>query len=234
MRKIFLIGLKDLRLAFRDRAALLLMLVAPFLLTLGLGFVTGRSPAASSGLEQIPVVVGEPGRGRAGPGAGGGVPVCRAGRPAGTQPARRPGSRPPPGGCRPDRGGGDHPAGLQRQHHARRPAGRQRRGGADRAVCQPLPPDQCRDYSNHRGGVRRPGGDRPHRRETALTQLVSSGRIPAARPRQHWRRIGANASDAARKCQRRRRAAAITIHNARPRTKRPSSTSWRTWPPAWR
>ena len=46
MRKLFLIGLKDLKLAFRDRAALILMLLAPFLLTLGLGFVTGRFSAA--------------------------------------------------------------------------------------------------------------------------------------------------------------------------------------------
>ena len=37
MRKLFLIGLKDVKLAFRDRAALILMLLAPFLLTLGLG-----------------------------------------------------------------------------------------------------------------------------------------------------------------------------------------------------
>ena len=42
MRKLFLIALKDLRLIFRDRSALVLMLLAPFLLTIGLGFVTGR------------------------------------------------------------------------------------------------------------------------------------------------------------------------------------------------
>ena len=46
MKKIFLIGWKDVNLAFRDRAALMLMLLAPFLLTLGLGFVTGAFPAA--------------------------------------------------------------------------------------------------------------------------------------------------------------------------------------------
>ena len=58
MRKIFLIGWKDLRLAFRDRAALILMLAAPFVLTLGLGFVTGRlSGGTSSGLNIIPVVL---------------------------------------------------------------------------------------------------------------------------------------------------------------------------------
>jgi ABC-2 type transport system permease protein len=58
MKKIFLIGWKDVTLAFRDRAALVLMLVAPFILTLGLGFVTGRfSGANSSGLSDIPVAL---------------------------------------------------------------------------------------------------------------------------------------------------------------------------------
>jgi len=58
MKKILLIGWKDLTLAFRDRAALLMMLLAPFLLTVGMGFVTGRfSGAASSGISQIPVVL---------------------------------------------------------------------------------------------------------------------------------------------------------------------------------
>lgn len=58
MLKTWLIGLKDVKLAFRDRAALLLMLAAPFLLTLGLGLVTGRfSGNQSSGLADIPVVI---------------------------------------------------------------------------------------------------------------------------------------------------------------------------------
>jgi ABC-2 type transport system permease protein len=58
MRKTLLIGWKDLTLAFRDRAALLLMLAAPFLLTLGLGFVTGRlSGGSSAGVSDIPVVL---------------------------------------------------------------------------------------------------------------------------------------------------------------------------------
>jgi ABC-2 type transport system permease protein len=60
MRKILLIAAKDLRLAFRDRAAIILMLAAPFLLTLGMALVTGRltSPAGqSSGLSNIPVLV---------------------------------------------------------------------------------------------------------------------------------------------------------------------------------
>ena len=58
MKKLFLIGLKDVRLAFRDRAALILMLLAPFLLTLGLGVVTGRfSGSSSSGISHIPVIL---------------------------------------------------------------------------------------------------------------------------------------------------------------------------------
>lgn len=57
MRKLFLIGLKDLKLMFRDRAALTFMLLAPFLLTIGMGFVTGRFSGNSSGLSDIPVVI---------------------------------------------------------------------------------------------------------------------------------------------------------------------------------
>jgi len=58
MKKLFLIGLKDVRIAFRDRAALILMLLAPFLLTLGLGVVTGRfSGSSSTGISHIPVVL---------------------------------------------------------------------------------------------------------------------------------------------------------------------------------
>lgn len=57
MRKIFLIGFKDVRLAFRDPLALVLMLLAPFLLTLGLGFVTGSLSGGSSGLENLPVLI---------------------------------------------------------------------------------------------------------------------------------------------------------------------------------
>src|SRR5512141_108140 len=58
MKKIFLIGWKDLTLAFRDRAALILMLAAPFVLTLGLGAVTGRFSGSSSGsISDIPVAI---------------------------------------------------------------------------------------------------------------------------------------------------------------------------------
>jgi ABC-2 type transport system permease protein len=57
MQKLLLIGLKDLKLMFRDRAALTFMLLAPFLLTLGMGFVTGRFSGSSSGLSDIPVII---------------------------------------------------------------------------------------------------------------------------------------------------------------------------------
>lgn len=57
MKKLFLIGLKDLQLMFRDRAALTFMLLAPFLLTIGMGFVTGRFSGNASGISDIPVVI---------------------------------------------------------------------------------------------------------------------------------------------------------------------------------
>lgn len=57
MRKLFLIGLKDLKLMFRDRAALTFMLLAPFLLTIGMGFVTGRFSGNPGGLSDIPVII---------------------------------------------------------------------------------------------------------------------------------------------------------------------------------
>ena len=57
MKKLFLIGIKDLKIIFRDRAALTFMLLAPFLLTIGMGFVTGRFSGGSTGLSDIPVVI---------------------------------------------------------------------------------------------------------------------------------------------------------------------------------
>jgi len=42
---------------FRDRAALTFMLLAPFLLTIGMGFVTGRFSGGSTGISDIPVVI---------------------------------------------------------------------------------------------------------------------------------------------------------------------------------
>jgi ABC-2 type transport system permease protein len=58
MKKIILIGLKDVRLAIRDRAALIMMLLAPFVLTLGLGAVTGRfSGGSTNGISHISVIL---------------------------------------------------------------------------------------------------------------------------------------------------------------------------------
>jgi ABC-2 type transport system permease protein len=58
MLKTFLIGLKDVRLVFRDRTALIFMLAAPFVITLGLGLVTGGfSSMGGSGISDIPVVI---------------------------------------------------------------------------------------------------------------------------------------------------------------------------------
>ncbi len=58
MKKILLIGWKDVVLAFRDVAALVLMLAAPFALTLGLGFITGRFSGSSDiGLSGITVAL---------------------------------------------------------------------------------------------------------------------------------------------------------------------------------
>lgn len=58
MKKAFLIGIKDLKVAARDRAALVLMLAAPFVLTLGMGLITGNlGGGTQSGLQGIPVIL---------------------------------------------------------------------------------------------------------------------------------------------------------------------------------
>ena len=75
MRKIFLIGLKDLVLAFRDRAALILMLAAPFVLTLGLGFVTGRLSGSQQRHKPYPVVLVNQDSGQIGANPGGSVSI---------------------------------------------------------------------------------------------------------------------------------------------------------------
>lgn len=57
MKKAFTIGWKDLKVTFRERAALI-MLAAPFVLTLAMGFVTGAfSRDSEIGLSGIPVAV---------------------------------------------------------------------------------------------------------------------------------------------------------------------------------
>jgi ABC-2 type transport system permease protein len=57
MKKIVQIGWKDLRVIFRDRAALILMLLAPFALTLGMGLVTGTLGSSGGGISQVSLVV---------------------------------------------------------------------------------------------------------------------------------------------------------------------------------
>jgi ABC-2 type transport system permease protein len=58
LRQLFLIALKDLRLIFRDRSALILMLLAPFALTIGMGAITGQfSSGVSSVFSDVPVLI---------------------------------------------------------------------------------------------------------------------------------------------------------------------------------
>ena len=58
MRKLLIIAFKDLRLIFLDPSALVLMLLAPFVLTLGMGAVTGRfSGNVSASVSDIPVTI---------------------------------------------------------------------------------------------------------------------------------------------------------------------------------
>ena len=58
MQKLLTIALKDLKLIFRDPAALILMLLAPFLISLGMGLITGRfSGSTTSGISNIPVAI---------------------------------------------------------------------------------------------------------------------------------------------------------------------------------
>jgi ABC-2 type transport system permease protein len=57
MKRILQIGWKDLRVIFRDRAALILMLLAPFAMTVGMGLVTGTLVSSGGGLSQVSLVV---------------------------------------------------------------------------------------------------------------------------------------------------------------------------------
>ena len=57
MSKIFLIGWKDLKVIFRDRAALIFMLAAPLALTIGLGLVSGSFTKSNGSLSGIPVIL---------------------------------------------------------------------------------------------------------------------------------------------------------------------------------
>jgi ABC-2 type transport system permease protein len=56
--KLIRIAFKDLRIAFRDRTGILLMLVAPVVLTFGMALVSGRlTNAGESTIGNIPVVI---------------------------------------------------------------------------------------------------------------------------------------------------------------------------------
>lgn len=59
MKKILTIGWKDLLVIFRDRGALVLMLAAPFVLTVGMGLITGAfsDSDTGTGLADIPLVI---------------------------------------------------------------------------------------------------------------------------------------------------------------------------------
>ncbi len=60
MRRILLIAFKDLLLIFRDRSTVLMILIGPFLLTLGMGLISGQvggSANPSRGPSDIPVVI---------------------------------------------------------------------------------------------------------------------------------------------------------------------------------
>jgi ABC-2 type transport system permease protein len=69
MKKILRIGFKDLQILFRDRTAVVMMLLAPLVLTVAMGFVTGSFSADdNSGPVQIAVVVTNHDRGPLGQG----------------------------------------------------------------------------------------------------------------------------------------------------------------------
>ncbi|NLE83638.1 MAG: ABC transporter permease [Chloroflexi bacterium] len=57
MRKIWQIARKDLKLIIRDQMALVLYLLAPFLLTLGMAAITGAFSSGDTGLSNIPLVI---------------------------------------------------------------------------------------------------------------------------------------------------------------------------------
>jgi ABC-2 type transport system permease protein len=57
MSKILTIGLKDLRVIFRDRSALILMLLAPLAMIVGVGLITGSFARDTGAVANVPVVV---------------------------------------------------------------------------------------------------------------------------------------------------------------------------------
>lgn len=58
IKKLMIIALKDLTLIFRDPTALIFMLLAPFVLSIGMGALTGRFTGGGMiGITDIPVVI---------------------------------------------------------------------------------------------------------------------------------------------------------------------------------
>ena len=120
MKKVFLIGWKDVRLAFRDGPALILMLAAPFILTVGLGFVTGRFSGGAGGLSDIPVIVVNQDGGQLGDALANVFTSADLKGLVEPVRARRPRRRAAPGRRRRRRGRGDHPRRVHGQHHPHR------------------------------------------------------------------------------------------------------------------
>ncbi len=58
VKKLIIIAIKDLKLIFRDPTALVLMLLAPFMLSIGMGALTGRfTGGGAAGISGIPVAI---------------------------------------------------------------------------------------------------------------------------------------------------------------------------------
>ncbi len=58
MKKLLVISWKDLRIILRDRTALILMLVAPLIMTLAIGLITGTLFSKEGGsISEIPVII---------------------------------------------------------------------------------------------------------------------------------------------------------------------------------
>lgn len=66
MKKVLAITWKDIVLLVRDRAALIMILAAPFALTLGLGAISGGFSSQSSGVGDIPLTIVNMDRGELG------------------------------------------------------------------------------------------------------------------------------------------------------------------------
>ncbi len=160
MRKILLIGWKDLTLAFRDRAALLLTLAAPFCLILGLGFVTGHFSGSSGGLGNIGVVLVNQDGAQLGNAL---VSVFQSSDLADLVTPTvldDPADRAAAGGRGQGGGRGHHPGRLHCRHHPGCRCSGGRACSEHRALCQSDQPHQRRRDRDHRQPVPGAGGGR--------------------------------------------------------------------------